>query len=392
MGTHQKTMKKYIDISGFNLRDTNRGTAALGYGSIPFLESKGYLKNGQQLIMFHRYRKFWKRTNTKVQQEELQVNGKTYKRTIVPIHDIEYRLVRRFGIILPFTKFGRYVKQVELEAAINGGDGFSDIYGTRIFMNRMSQTWILRRAGVPLMFLPQTIGPFKDNKNYEVAVGLLRSAKEIYVRDDKFTQKFKELGLKYTQTPDLSSYMVPEPWDIEIKPYAIGLNVSGLAYSNTFHGLEGQFDAYPELIERIIDHFRAKGCTVYLIPHSYGYNKPIADDDMLACREAYRRLSDKSNVVLIDRDLISPQIKYLISQMTFFIGARMHANFAAIYTKVPVFGMAYSYKFEGAFNSNGLDGKAQTEMMNNLRLDDIDNYVAKIDDYYCKSVEKGITI
>ena len=375
-------MKKYIDISGFDLRDTNRGTAALGYGSIPFLESKGHLQDGQELIHFHRYRKFWKRSNIMVQHEELHVNGKKYKRAIVPIHDIEYRLVRRFGIILPFTKFGRYVKQVELEAAIYGGDGFSDIYGTRSFMERMNQTWLLRRAGVPLLFLPQTIGPFKEKKNYDTAVRLLKYAKEIFVRDDRFVSELDKLELKYTQTHDLSSFMMPEPWDIEIKPYAIGLNVSGLAYSNTFHGLEGQFDAYPELIERIIDHFRAKGCTVYLIPHSYGYNKPIADDDILACREAYRRLCDKSNVVLIDHDLISPQIKYLISQMTFFMGARMHANFAAIYTGVPVFGMAYSYKFEGAFNANGLDGKAQTAMINNLRTEDIDNYIAKIDSYY----------
>jgi polysaccharide pyruvyl transferase WcaK-like protein len=377
-------MKKYVDISGFDLRTSNRGTAALGYGAIPFLESKGYLVEGQELILFHRYKKFWKLSNIIVQHERLQVNGKTYKRTIVPIHDFEYRLVQKYGIILPFTQFGRYVNQVEIEAAIYGGDGFSDIYGTRSFMVRMNQTWILRRAGVPLLFLPQTIGPFKEKKNYDTAVCLLRYAKEIYVRDDKFVADFKKLGLKYTLTPDLSSFMVPEPWDIEIRPNAVGLNVSGLAYSNTFYGLKGQFDAYPELIDRIINHFREKGCVIYLIPHSYNYNKPIVDDDMLACREVYRRLKDKSNVVLIDRDLISPQIKYIISKMTFFIGARMHANFAAIYTGVPVFGMAYSYKFEGAFNANGLDGKAQTAMINNLRTEDIDKYIAKIEDFYSK--------
>ena len=383
-------MKKYIDISGLNLFDSNRGTAALGYGSIPFLESKGYLQNDQELIHFHRYRKFWKRSNIMVQHEELHVNGKTYKRTIVPIHDIEYRLVCKFGIILPFTKVGRYVKQVEVEAAICGGDGFSDIYGTRTFMGRMNQTWILRRAGVPLIFLPQTIGPFKNKQNYDIAVKLLRYAKEIYVRDNKFVSELDKIGLEYTQTTDLSSFMVPEPWDIEIKDNAIGLNISGLAYSNTFKGLEGQFYAYPELIERIINHFRAKGCNIYLIPHSYNFKKPIADDDMLACREAYSKLRDKNNVVLIERDLLSPQIKYLISQMTFFIGARMHANFAAIYTGVPVFGMAYSYKFEGAFNANGLDGKTQTALMNNLRTEDIDNYIAKINACYCNKVEQKI--
>lgn len=381
-------MKKFIDISGLDIRTSNRGTAALGYGAIPFLESKGYLKDGQELILFHRYKKFWKRANTKVQHEALHINSKTYKRTIVPIHDIEYRIVQKFGIILPFTQFGRFVKNVELEAAIYGGDGFSDIYGTSTFMGRMNQTRILRKAGVPLIFLPQTIGPFKDEKNYDIAVQLLRYAKEIYVRDNKFVPELDRLGIKYTQTPDLSSFMTAEPWDIEIKKNAVGLNVSGLAYSNKFTGLEGQFDVYPELIERIINHFRTKGCTIYLIPHSYNYSKPIADDDMVACREVYNRLNDKSNVVLIDKDLISPQIKYIISRMTFFIGARMHANFAAIYTGVPVFGMAYSYKFEGAFNANGLDGKSQTVMMNNLRTEDIENYIAKIDTVYNNNLNK----
>ena len=108
---------------------------------------------------------------------------------------------------------------------------------------------------------------------------------------------------------------------------------------------------------------------------------------MLACREVYRKLKDKSNVVLIDRDLISPQIKYLISKMTFFIGTRMHANFAAIYTGVPVFGMAYSYKFEGAFNAGGLNGKEQTAMINNLRSEDIDDYIAKIERFYNKIIQ-----
>lgn len=108
---------------------------------------------------------------------------------------------------------------------------------------------------------------------------------------------------------------------------------------------------------------------------------------MLACREAYARLSDKSNVVLVDKDMTSPQVKYVISRMTFFIGARMHANFAAIYTGVPVFGTAYSYKFEGAFNANGLNGKEQTEMINNLKNEDIDAYVRKIDSVYAKYCE-----
>lgn len=381
-------MKKYVDISGFNINQPNRGNAALSYGAIGFLEEKGLLSEDDELIRFNVYRNFTRKNLTSIQYEEYTINGKHRRRVIVPVHILEWFLIAKCGIVLPFTKFGKYVKKVKFEAADYGGDGFSDIYGDKDFLNRMNQTWMLWKANVPLIMLPQTVGPFKKQENYDLAVKLMRYAKEIYVRDGKFADEFKKLGLNYTLTKDISSFMRPEPWDIQIKENPVGLNVSGLAYCNTFHGLEGQFDCYPDLIERIIDTFREKGCTVYLIPHSYTYNKPDDNDDMVACRQAYERLKDKKNVVLVDKDMTAPQVKYIISQMKFFMGARMHANFAAIYTGVPVFGTAYSYKFKGAFEANGLDGEKQTAMLNNLKSEDLDGYVAKIIEFYNEVVNK----
>ena len=103
---------------------------------------------------------------------------------------------------------------------------------------------------------------------------------------------------------------------------------------------------------------------------------------------AYKKLQDKKNVIVVDRDLISPQVKYVISKMSFFIGARMHANFAAIYTNVPVFGTAYSYKFEGAFDANGLNGKEQTAMINNITVAEIPSIISKISNFYNKVNQK----
>lgn len=378
-------MKKYVDISGFNIHQPNRGNAALSYGALGFLLEKGYLYEGQELVYFHKFNNPFKLRNIRTITEEYVINGKKWRLNIVPLPSWEKKLAMK-GIYLPFTPFGRVVKHVELEAADYGGDGFSDIYGDKDFLSRMNQTFILWKKNIPLIMLPQTVGPFEKKENYDLAVKILRYAKEIYVRDGKFIPEFEKLGLKYTQTKDISSFMMPEPWDIEIAPKAVGLNVSGLAYCNTFHGLEGQFDTYPELIDRLINHFRRKGCTVYLIPHSYTYNCPDDNDDMVACRQAYERLTDKSNVILVDKDMTAPQVKYIISRMTFFMGARMHANFAAIYTGVPVFGTAYSYKFEGAFNANGLDGKKQTAMLNNMKQSEIDAYIQKIDDFYTESL------
>lgn len=270
------------------------------------------------------------------------------------------------------------MRNVQRVAAINGGDGFSDIYNTRTFWGRLTDTYIAFKLNIPVIQLPQTFGPFNVKENYNIATYILKKSEHVFVRDDKFTNELQNMGIKYEITRDLSYYMKPQEWDIQVKEDSIGINVSGLAYSNNFRTLKGQFEQYPNLINQIICYFRDKGHTIYLIPHSYNYNNPeIDNDDIIACRDAYNRLSDKSNVVLIDKDLSSPQIKYLISKMKFFIGTRMHANFAAIYTGIPLFGLAYSYKFEGAFNANGLNGREQTALINNITNNDISSIIKK---------------
>lgn len=375
-------MKKYVIISGFNTRDNNRGTAALSYGAVNFCIRHGYLQDGNELVTINYVKKFWKK-KFRNRCEDIKAERKTWKRHVLYVFELEKKLYDRFHILLPFTSFGRTVRNIERVAAINGGDGFSDIYSTTTFLSRLPDIWIAMKEKRPVVILPQTIGPFKDNANYAIAKRILQYAQSVFVRDDKFASELDKMGVKYELTKDLSAYMPPEPFDIDIKPNAIGVNVSGLAYSNSFRTLAGQFEAYPELIDRLIRHFRDNGHTVYLIPHSYNYENPEeSNDDMVACRQAYERLTDKKNVVFVDKDLISPQVKFVISRMKFFIGTRMHANFAAIYTGVPLFGLAYSYKFEGAFNANGLDGKAQTAMINNIKTNDIEEIIEKVENIY----------
>ena len=375
--------KKYVIISGLNFNDNNRGTAALSYGSISFMKEKGYLSEGQELINFRQYKNFFKKKNLKGIRTEIQVSGDVWKHTEIAVFFLEYLLLIKFGILIPFTRFGQAIKNTSLVAAINGGDGFSDIYNTRLFFLRLKDSQIAMKRNIPVILLPQTIGPFNEAANRKIADLILKYASKVYVRDDCFINELRELGIDYEETKDLSFYMQPEPWNIDIKENPIGVNVSGLAYSNNFRSLKGQFNNYPELIDRLICTFRDKGHTVYLIPHSYNYQNPESDnDDMIACRQAYEKLKDKSAVYVVDKNLTSPQVKYLISKMSFFIGTRMHANFAAIYTGVPVFGLAYSYKFKGAFDANGLDGEKQTVMINNLPNNEIKHMIDKICLFY----------
>ena len=107
---------------------------------------------------------------------------------------------------------------------------------------------------------------------------------------------------------------------------------------------------------------------------------------MQASKEFYDGLDDKMNVHFINQDLISPQVKYLISQMDFFIGTRMHANFAAIFTGVPVFGLAYSYKFKGAFENNGIYNRIYD--INNLPESEISKVVSLVEMAYDKDYNR----
>ena len=345
----------YVVISGFSPKDSNRGTAALGYGSVPFLQAKGYLKPEQTLLNIRSFNNplkpvFWRHC-----QEKIAIGGKEWNYETIYVHNIVLWLFIHFRLLLPFTTLWRKIKHIACVAAINGGDGFSDIYGDRTFLMRLPESKVAMSANIPLIILPQTLGPFKDENNLRQAKKILTYAKEVYVRDDKFVEELQAMGVDYEETKDLSYYMKPEPWDIDVMPNAVGINVSGLAYSNSFRTLTGKFDHYPMLTERLIEAFQEKDVPVYLIPHSYNYSQPEpGNDDMIACRDAYTRLKSKRNVFLIDKDLTSPQVKYVISRMSFFVGTRMHANFAAIYTGVPVFGLSYSYKFKGAFEANGI--------------------------------------
>lgn len=382
-----KIKKNGILLSGFSIGDNNRGSAALGYGSISFLKEIGCVDKSDKFYMISVLnKKIWKNRHTK-SVEHLKIGKDLIKIKLVRCFRFEMKIYIKTGFSIPFTPLWKLIRCLKITAATNGGDGFSDIYTNQMFYNRLYESFIAMKQKAELIIMPQTIGPFKSPKIQAIAHKILLYANKIYVRDDKYETELKSLGVKYEKTKDLSAFMLPEPFDIDIRPKAIGINVSGLAYCNAFGSLAGQFDIYPELINKLITFFQEKGCPIYLIPHSYNYSHPEENnDDIYACKAAYNELKNKENVFLIDRDLKSPQIKYVISKMNFFIGTRMHANFAAIYTNVPVFGLAYSYKFSGAFVANGLSDK-QTYMINNMKRSQISELINTINNFYILSTQ-----
>lgn len=375
--------KHYVLFSDFNIRSNNRGTAALGYGAIEFLVKEGFVDDDFEIVRYRFFRNPFHISPKSVEQElDLGDRKKPYR--TISVWSLEKWLYKH-KLHFFNSLFKRTVRN-GMVAAINGGDGLTDIYGEYWLNYRLPEMNLAIELGMPFVVLPQTIGPFLEERNKNRILSILEKAEMIYVRDGNFVEELEKHHLKYTKTYDLSYYMKPSPFPIEIKKPCVGINVSGLAYSNKFGNLVGEFDCYPRLMTELVRLFQSKGLQIYLIPHAYNVNKPETNnDDMVSTRAFYESLEDKKGVHFIDRDLISPQVKYLISQMDFFVGTRMHANFAAIFTGVPAFGLAYSYKFKGAFENSGIINR--TFEINNLKEQEINSVLSVIEQAFQEDLQ-----
>lgn len=231
---------------------------------------------------------------------------------------------------------------------INYGDGFTDIYGMKRLLIIFIETFLALVTRKKITLLPQTIGPFKTNLGKLLSKFVLKNSEQIFVRDKKANKYLKSIGVKYNESFDLSVYMPPEPVDIYIDPDTIGINISGLLHFKTDLKDPKGFENYDALIENLIKEMLKLNKRILLIPHTYNAKSPEYADDLSAIKE----LADKINseyINIVDQDYTAPQLKYIISKCAFFIGSRMHSNFAALSTSTPVVGLGYSYKFQGGF-------------------------------------------
>ena len=110
---------------------------------------------------------------------------------------------------------------------------------------------------------------------------------------------------------------------------------------------------YKSLIEKTILWFaKQQNFVVLLVPHVIPQDMPV-ENDLAACKAVWDQLPKEiqEKVIVIDGQYDQNEIKYLIGQCDFFLGARMHATIAALSQSIPAVGMAYSKKFAGVFET-----------------------------------------
>lgn len=183
----------------------------------------------------------------------------------------------------------------------------------------------------------------KDAMNPQIVEDLMRY-ELIFAREAITYNNLLEAGIpaeKIVKCCDpaffLDMQQVPLPEGF-VPGNTVGLNVSALTvndknphmYHNVIH-----------TIRYILDHTDMSIC---LVPHVYSAQQNLYDYTLL---KQIQQEMNSDRICMVEKDYNCQQLKYIISNCRFFIGARTHATIAAYSTLVPTLVIGYSVKSRG---------------------------------------------
>lgn len=253
-----------------------------------------------------------------------------------------------------FVDFRREIARCDLLVDICAGDGFTDIYGVSLFLIHNLGKWAAIVSKRPLVFAPQTIGPFEKAWSRSIARSIFNRAALTFARDDLSTKTLREMNVTSPCAEVIDvAFRLPfdaaEPRDPGA-PVRVGINVSGLLYN---HGNRFLLTIdYAELTRRMVESVLARdNHEVWLVSHVI--HDDVSSQDDYATLVEFAKQFPTARIAPKFRN--SEEAKSFIAGLDFFTGGRMHACIGAISTGVPVAPIAYSRKFNGLFGTVGYD-------------------------------------
>lgn len=297
----------------------------------------------------------------------------------------KYHLPENLYSIHFLSKFGRFGKQLnpalklldgcDAVIDVSGGDSFSDIYGIRRFTAILLPKLIATNLGKPLILAPQTYGPFKEQTVLRSATAAIKASSMVWARDEESFGIIKNL-LADAFNPDMHLCGVDMAFKLPLQPAlnkldqttarwiteskqepVIGFNISGLIYHDPEAAKShyGFIIDYNQTVLQFIKKVLAEtDCRVLLIPHVMDVGGHY-ESDALACQQLISQLDARyhDRVAVTPTHLNQSEVKWIISNMHWFCGTRMHATIAALSTATPAASISYSDKTRGVFATCG---------------------------------------
>lgn len=163
----------------------------------------------------------------------------------------------------------------------------------------------------------------------------------IVARESITYEAVKQVQENTILAPDPAFFMEPMVCNLDDRLRTgdvIGINISPMIISS--EKKQGMaYENYRQLVQYILSETDAK---IALIPHVVW----ASNDDRKVLRQLYDDFDQDPRLVLVE-DHTAPELKYIISQCSFFVGARTHATIAAYSSCVPTLVVGYSVKARG---------------------------------------------
>ncbi len=237
---------------------------------------------------------------------------------------------------------------------VSGGDIFGSDYGYASIASHLLQLELALDAGIPVVFLAHSIGPFKTERESEYWLNVAQRSTLITVREKLSYDYVRSLGISedlVKLTADPAFLLTPSPCASNLLS-SLGITndkpVVAIAPSQSitkYAGLQAykqHLEAWRQVIKTILDELDAQ---VLIIPHvQYEGNDK---DDRIIANNLLRSLNFDPRVHLVGIEGSASEFKGLISQCDLVVAERMHAAIAGLSSGICTVAVGYSVKAEG---------------------------------------------
>lgn len=237
---------------------------------------------------------------------------------------------------------------------MTGGDVISLEYGLASLFYWSLQVDFANKHNIPTILWAASVGPFSSDPIIEKKMIVhLKKYSAITVRETESFKYLQSLGISNVKlVADPAFTLLPEPFDVDELTFGNSDNILGFNLSPLVRGYRPTEESRRQFDEESVNFIRHvienTDLSVLLIPHVDPLDGDSENSDSSYMKTLLAQLGDQSGRVKIaPRTLNACQLKYLISQCRFFIGARTHATVAALSTYVPTISIAYSVKAKG---------------------------------------------
>lgn len=251
------------------------------------------------------------------------------------------RLARRFG--RRHDEFVAWLRGFDLVVDTRAGDSFADIYGVERLVTMSLVHELVRRAGVPLVLGPQTIGPFATRRGRLLARRTVKTAAAVLARDVTSAEVTRTLGRDdVVLTTDVVFALAAQQVD---RTRDVVLNVSGLLWQPNPHV---DFESYRATVTGLAGALLDAGRQLTVLAHVL--DSPNPDNDVPTVRSVGAELGGEVEVSVPGS---LDDARAVLASSRLVIGSRMHACLNALSQGVPAIPLAYSRKFEPLLEAIG---------------------------------------